>query len=108
MCEVYNINMGPMKYFHERECNVLVLRGQTLMAITATYALINGIKFGEELSQQVEEWKASGSRFGLVYQHSLSMLDQLVLHTSLPNLSIESFLRQPTSNMKIVKGEHDN
>ena len=55
------------------------------MAITVTYALIDGIKFGEELSQQVEEWKASGSRFfeqksviGLVYQHSLSMLDQLV------------------------------
>ena len=85
------------------------------MAITVTYALIDGIKFGEELSQQVEEWKASGSRFfeqksviGLVYQHSLSMLDQLVLHTSLPNLSIESFLRQPTSKLKIVKGEHDN
>ena len=85
------------------------------MATTATYALINGIKFGEELSQQEEEWKASGSRFfeqksviDLVYQHSLSMLDQLVLHTSLPNLSIESFLRQPTSKLKIVKGEHDN
>lgn len=107
--------MGPMGYVNEKECNLLVLRGQTRMAVTITYALIDGTKFGEQLSQQVKEWKASGGKFleqkaviDLVYQHSLPMLEQLAPHTSLSNLSIESFLRQPTFNIEIVKGEHDN
>lgn len=107
--------MGPMGYVHEKGCNVSVLRGQTQIAVTVTYALIDGTKFGEELSQQVKEWKETGGKFleqkpviDLVYQHSLPMLEQLAPHTSLSNLSIESFLRQPTFNIEIVKGEHDD
>jgi serine/threonine protein kinase len=115
MCQVYNINMGPMGYVRDKECNLSVLRGQNLIAVTVTYALIDRTKFGEELLQQVKEWKASGGKLleqkpviDLVYQHSLPMLEQLASHTSLSNLSIESFLRQPTFNIEIVKGEHDN
>ncbi|KAG9198475.1 hypothetical protein G6514_009907 [Epicoccum nigrum] len=104
--------MNPIGYAYAEKCIVSVLRGQTRFHITVNYALMEGTNFGEELSQQVNDWKARGGKFleqkpvvDLVYQHCLPMLKQLAPHTSLSNVSIESFLRQPTFNIEIAKGE---
>ncbi len=107
--------MGPSGYVGEDMCSVIALRGPTRISVTAQFAEISGTRFGNELLQQVEIWRANGRGMiqnkpivNLVWQHCLPLFAQLAPETLLQDLSLDNFLHSPTYEIEIVIGENNN
>lgn len=114
MSQDHHISIGPTGFFNGKSCSVKVLRGHTQFHIEVTIEEVKSTNFGDALLQQIEllrelPWGKARDKplIELIYQHCLPLIERLAPHTSLRDLSLETFLHSPTYNLELVNGGID-